>query len=88
MKAAGWLLGLVLFGGLIVLAVAGMTAAVGVLVTVIAIVGMIALGNLLGRRTTPDRLPSQGDRDSQSERSDGGAVETRVTRRRATMSEQ
>ncbi len=62
MKAAGWLLGLVLFGGLIVLAVAGMTAAVGVLVTVIAIVGMIALGNLLGRRTTPDRLPYQGDR--------------------------
>jgi hypothetical protein len=53
-----------------------MTAAVGVLVTVIAIVGMIALGNLLGRRTTPDRLPYQGDRDAQSERSDGAAVET------------
>jgi len=56
-KAAGWLLGLVAFGGLIVLSVAGMTAAIGVLVTATAIVGMIALGNLLGGRTTPDHPP-------------------------------
>ena len=56
-KAAGWLLGLAVFGGLIVMSIAGVTAAIGVLVTAAAIVGMIALGNLLGGRTTPDRRP-------------------------------
>jgi drug/metabolite transporter (DMT)-like permease len=63
MKVAAGLLGLVAVGGLIVMAVAGMTAALGVLVTAVAIVGMIALGNLLGGRTTPDRPPfsSEGD---------------------------
>jgi len=57
LKAIGWLLGLVAFGGLIVLSVAGLTAAIGILVTAAALVGMIALGNLLGGRTTPNRPP-------------------------------
>lgn len=57
MKAAAWVLGLVAFGGLIVLSVAGLTAAVGILVTAAALVGMIALGSLLGGRTTPNRSP-------------------------------
>ncbi|MGA2036149.1 MAG: hypothetical protein ABSH04_00990 [Acidimicrobiales bacterium] len=83
MKAAGWLLGLVAFGGLIVLSVAGMTAAIGVLVTATAIVGMIVLGNLLGGRTTPDHppygrttLPMEGDGNSECRSSGGGAGET------------
>jgi predicted lipid-binding transport protein (Tim44 family) len=75
-KAAGWVSGLVVLGGLIVLSVAGMTAAVGVLVTVVAIVGMLALGNLLGGRTTPERRPYQVDRNSKSEGSGDGAPET------------
>jgi len=75
-KAAGWVSGLVVLGGLIVLSVAGMTAAVGVLVTVVAIVGMLALGNLLGGRTTPELRPYQVDRNSKSEGSGDGAPET------------
>lgn len=57
MKVVGWMIGVVALGGLIVLAIAGVTAAIGVLVTAAAIVGMIALGNMLGGRTTPDREP-------------------------------
>jgi predicted lipid-binding transport protein (Tim44 family) len=75
-KVVGWLLGIVAFGGLIVMSIAGATAAVGVLVTAIAIVAMIALGNLLGGRTTANRQPYQGDKEaSQNQRSVGGPEE-------------
>jgi len=64
-KTVGVLLGIALFGGLIVLAVAGVTGATAILVTAVAIVGMIALGNLLGGRTTPNRAPyGTGDPDA------------------------
>jgi predicted lipid-binding transport protein (Tim44 family) len=52
-----WVSGLAAFGGLIVLAVAGVSSATAVLFTAVAIVGMIALGNILGGRTTPNRAP-------------------------------
>ncbi len=68
MKAAAVVLGVALFGGLIVLAVAGVTGATAILVTAVAIVGMIALGNLLGGRTTPNRAPyGTGDPDAPPE---------------------
>ncbi|MHB8328630.1 MAG: hypothetical protein ACYDD6_03215 [Acidimicrobiales bacterium] len=57
MKVVAWLGGLALVGGLIVLSVAGATAALAVLLTGAAVVGMIALGNILGGRTTPNRPP-------------------------------
>ncbi len=60
-RLAGWLIGLAAFGGLIVLSVAGVTAALAILVTGGAIVGMIAIGNLLGGRTTPNRPPHRPD---------------------------
>ena len=60
MKAAAWVLGLCAFGGLIVLAVAGVSGATAVLVTGAAVVAMIALGNLVGGRHTPDRAPHGG----------------------------
>jgi len=51
-------LGLLAVGGLVVLAVAGVTAATAVLVTAAAVVAMIVLGSMLGGRKTPDRAPS------------------------------
>lgn len=60
-RLAGWLLGLATFGGLIVLSVAGVNAALAILITGSAIVGMIAMGNLLGGRTTPNRPPHRPD---------------------------
>ena len=57
MRVAAAVLGLVHFGGLIVLAVAGVTAATAVLVTAAAVVAMIGLGNAVGGRQTPDRTP-------------------------------
>ena len=57
MKVVGWVLGLCALGGLIVLSVAGVTAAIGVLVTAVAIFAMIVLGGLMGGRNTPDRPP-------------------------------
>jgi hypothetical protein len=54
---AAVVLGLAAFGGLIVLAVAGVTGATAVLVTGGAVVAMIGLGNLVGGRRTPDRAP-------------------------------
>lgn len=62
-RLAGWIIGLVAFGGLIVLSVAGVTAALAILVTAGAIVGMIAMGNLIGGRTTPNRPPHGDDRE-------------------------
>lgn len=73
-KTAGvLLLGLLGFGGLIVLSVAGVKAAIAILVTSGTIVGMIALGNLLGGRTTPDRAPYHGDDDGQSQSNEAQA---------------
>ncbi len=57
MRVAAFLLGLALFGGLIVLAVAGVSAATAVLVTGGAVVVMIGLGNAVGGRHTPNRAP-------------------------------
>jgi drug/metabolite transporter (DMT)-like permease len=58
-KVAAVILGLGAFGGLIVLAVAGVSGATAILVTAAAVVGMIALGNLVGGRHTPNRTPYQ-----------------------------
>ena len=59
-KTVAFVLGLAALGGLVVLAVAGVTGATAVLVTGAAIVVMIALGNILGGRTTPNRPPLGG----------------------------
>jgi hypothetical protein len=56
-KAFAWIFGLAIFGGLIVMAVAGFTAATAILVTTGAIIAMIGLGNIVGGRTTPNRVP-------------------------------
>jgi drug/metabolite transporter (DMT)-like permease len=56
-RVAAALLGLALFGGLIVLAVAGVSAATAVLVTGAAVVVMIGLGNAVGGRHTPNQAP-------------------------------
>jgi hypothetical protein len=56
-RVAAVILGLVLFGGLVVLAVAGVSAATAVLVTGAAVVAMIGLGNAVGGRQTPNRAP-------------------------------
>jgi hypothetical protein len=61
MKTAAVVLGLAAFGGLIVLAVAGVSGATAVLVTGGAVVAMIGLGNLVGGRRTPDRAPYDAD---------------------------
>jgi len=57
MRVAAALLGIALFAGLIVLAVAGVSAATAVLVTAGAVVAMIGLGNAVGGRQTPNRAP-------------------------------
>ncbi|HEY5026082.1 MAG TPA: hypothetical protein VII76_13990 [Acidimicrobiales bacterium] len=57
MRVAAVVLGLALFGGLIVLAVAGVSGATAVLITGGAVVAMIGLGNAVGGRHTPDRSP-------------------------------
>ena len=64
MKVAAWVLGLCAFGGLIVLAVAGVSAATAVLVTGAAVVAMIGLGNMVGGRKTPDRAPYGFEEDA------------------------
>jgi drug/metabolite transporter (DMT)-like permease len=56
-RIAAVVLGLVLFGGLVVLAVAGVTAATAVIVTAAAVVVMIGLGNAVGGRHAPNRSP-------------------------------
>jgi hypothetical protein len=57
MRVAAAVLGVVLFGGLIVLAIAGVTAATAVIITAAAVVVMIGLGNAVGGRHTPNRSP-------------------------------
>jgi hypothetical protein len=56
-KIVAWLIGFIALGGLIVLAVAGLSGATAILVTAVAIVAMIGLGNALGGRHTPNRTP-------------------------------
>ena len=57
MKTVAFVSALAAFGGLIVMAVAGVSGATAVLFTGLALVAMIALGNILGGRTTPNRAP-------------------------------
>jgi len=71
-KVAGWLIGAAAFGGLVVLAIAGVTGAIAILVTAVAIVGIIAMGNLLGGRTTPNRVFYEGAPATERQRSDEG----------------
>jgi hypothetical protein len=56
-KLLGWIIGLIAFGGLIFLSIAGVTAAVAIIITAVAIVSMIALGSIVGGRNTPNRAP-------------------------------
>ncbi|MHB8680506.1 MAG: hypothetical protein ACYDA2_00210 [Acidimicrobiales bacterium] len=56
-RVLAYVLGLALVAGLVVLAVAGVTAATAVLVTAAAVVAMIALGGIMGGRSTPNREP-------------------------------
>lgn len=57
LKVAAWLIGLLAFGGLVVLAAAGVTAAIGVMVTAFALVAMIGLGSSLRPHSRPVRDP-------------------------------
>ena len=57
MKVLAWVLGVVTVAGLIVLSIAGMTAALVILLTAVAIFVMIALGSVLGARHTPAGEP-------------------------------
>jgi hypothetical protein len=56
-RIAAVVLGLAAFGGLVVLAVAGVSGASAVLITGAAVVAMIGLGNAVGGRHTPNRAP-------------------------------
>ena len=89
MKAAAVVLGLAIFGGLVVLAVAGVSGATAVLVTGAAIVVMIALGNILGGRTTPSRAPQgpggAAPHPERAEESPGGRRGHEPEGRRGTM---
>ena len=71
MRFAAVVLGLVVFGGLIVLAVAGVTAATAVIITTVAVVVMIGLGNAVGGRHTPNRSPYPTEPDSTHAAPDG-----------------
>ena len=64
MRILGWVIGLVAVGALVLLAVAGVSAAIGVLVTGVAIVSMIALGSLMGGRNTPNKAPYRAPGDA------------------------
>jgi hypothetical protein len=57
MRVAAVFLGFAAFGALIVLAIAGVSAATAVLLTGGAVVVMIGLGNAVGGRHTPNRSP-------------------------------
>jgi hypothetical protein len=61
MKVVAWVGGLVVLAGLIVLAVAGTSGATAILVTGVALVGMIALGGTMGGRHTPTAAPPGGE---------------------------
>jgi len=64
MRVAAVLLGLALFAGLVVLAVAGVSGATAVLITGGAVVAMIGLGNAVGGRHTPNRAPYRPELDT------------------------
>jgi|HubBroStandDraft_1064217.scaffolds.fasta_scaffold1256320_2 hypothetical protein len=71
MKVVAWVGGLVVLGGLIVLAVAGTSGATAILVTGVALVGMIALGGTMGGRHTPN-APPVGGPDGEDDAEPGG----------------
>ena len=71
MRIAAVVLGLVLFGELVVLAVAGVTAATAVIITTVAVVVMIGLGNAVGGRNTPNRSPYPTEPDPTHAAADG-----------------
>lgn len=50
LKAAAFLLGVLVLAGLVVLVVAGLPGAVGILLTLGGLIVMVALGSLLGGR--------------------------------------
>jgi peptidoglycan/LPS O-acetylase OafA/YrhL len=70
MKVAAFALGVLAVAGLIVLAVAGMSGALAVLLTAAALVCMVALGGILGGRRTPERPPRVLPGDGPAERSE------------------
>jgi hypothetical protein len=57
MKVVVFVGGVVVVGGLIVLAVAGMPGATAILVTVAALFAMVVLGGQMGGRHTPNVRP-------------------------------
>ena len=57
MKVVAWVLGLLTLAGLIVLSIAGLSGALAILLTALAIVAMIGLGSILGGRRTPEGEP-------------------------------
>jgi uncharacterized iron-regulated membrane protein len=57
MRIAAWVLGVLTLAGLIVLSIAGLSAALAILLTALSIVVMIALGSILGARRTPEGEP-------------------------------
>lgn len=59
-RVLAYTLAVVLFGGLVVLALAGVSAATAVLVTAGAVVALIALGGTLRGRRTPPGPPRGG----------------------------
>jgi len=69
-RIAAVVLGLAAFGGLVVLAVAGVSGASAVLITGAAVVAMIGLGNAVGGRHTPNRAPYDAGPDDTDETDD------------------
>jgi hypothetical protein len=57
MKVFAWVGGVAVVAGLVVLAVAGSRGATAILVTGVALVGMIALGSSMGGRHTANTPP-------------------------------
>ncbi|HVA02651.1 MAG TPA: hypothetical protein VMU64_02790 [Acidimicrobiales bacterium] len=74
MRIAAVILGVALFGGLVVLAIAGVTAATAVIITAGAVVLMIGLGNAVGGRHTPNRSPYP-TQDSATDVTDTGVTD-------------
>jgi len=84
MKVVAGVGGVVVLAGLIVLAVAGTSGATAILVTGVALVGMIALGGTMGGRHTAKAPPAGGepgdgvgaepDGEDGAEAADGGTL--------------
>ena len=64
MRTIAVILGLLVVGALIVLAVAGVSGATAILVTAAAVLGMIFLGNIVAGRNTPNRAPYEPPEES------------------------